>query len=175
MQRTALRAAADAERYTDAEHRVAAILPILDTMKTILAMLVAALVSAACDTRSHEAAGDSASNREIRTTSGLMYRTTHDGTGPVARRGDTVRIHETLSLADGRVIFSSREKGTPVTFVLGANQVIPGVDEGVSGMRVGERRALVVPPSLDGRTYDPALIPAGSTLYYDIELLAIGK
>jgi FKBP-type peptidyl-prolyl cis-trans isomerase len=52
-------------------------------------------------------------------------------------------------------------------------RVIAGVDEGVTGMRVGERRTLVVPPSLDGRTYDPALIPAGSTLYYDSALIAI--
>ena len=42
-------------------------------------------------------------------------------------------------------------------------------------MRVGERRSLVVPPSLDGRTYDPAFIPVGSTLYYDIELVTIVK
>jgi FKBP-type peptidyl-prolyl cis-trans isomerase len=70
-----------------------------------------------------------------------------------------VRIHETLSLPDGRVIFTSRRNNQPVKFVLGASQVIAGVDEGVTGMRVGERRKLLVPPSLDGRTFDPAFIP----------------
>jgi FKBP-type peptidyl-prolyl cis-trans isomerase len=142
-------------------------------MKIILAVLVVAL--AACQTRPRAVVSESVSDNRVRTASGLIYKTTAAGRGPMARRGDSVRIHETLSLADGRVIFSSREKGTPVTFVLGANQVIAGIDEGVTGMRVGERRSLIVPPSLDGRTYDPVFIPAGSTLYYDVELVAIVK
>jgi peptidylprolyl isomerase len=143
-------------------------------MKTVSAVLIVAL-AAACETTARDRGSDSASDNRVHTASGLIYETMKPGTGRSARRGDTVRIHETLSLADGRVIFNSREKGTPVTFVLGANQVIPGVEEGVTGMRVGERRSLVVPPSLDGRTYDPAFIPAGSTLYYDIELVTIVK
>ena len=143
-------------------------------MKTVSAVLIVAL-AAACETTARDPDSDSAADNRVHTASGLSYETTNPGTGRAARRGDTVRIHETLSLADGRVLFNSREKGTPVTFVLGANQVIPGVEEGVTGMRVGERRSLVVPPSLDGRTYDPAFIPAGSTLYYDIELVTIVK
>jgi FKBP-type peptidyl-prolyl cis-trans isomerase len=50
--------------------------------------------------------------------------------------------------------------------------VIPGVEEGVIGMRIGERRRLRVPPALDGRTFDPAFIPPAATRLYDIELLA---
>ena len=50
---------------------------------------------------------------------------------------------------------------------------VAGVDEGVTGMRVGERRKLVVPPSLDGRTFDPSFIPPGSILHYDVELVEI--
>jgi peptidylprolyl isomerase len=137
--------------------------------------VVIVMFALGCDTPSRESIGDSPSDTRVHTASGLIYKATAPGTGAVARRGDTVRIHETLSLADGRVLFNSREKGVPVTFVLGANQVIPGIDEGVTGMRVGERRELVVPPSLDGRTYDPAFIPPGSTLYYDVELVAIVK
>lgn len=82
-------------------------------------------------------------------------------------------IHETLTLADGKRIFSSRDKNNPVKFLLGGNQAIAGVDVGVTGMRVGERRKLIVPPSLDGRTFDPAFIPPGSILHYDIELIKI--
>ena len=59
-----------------------------------------------------------------------------------------------------------------VTFTLGANQVIRGVEEGVTGMRVGERRMLRVPPALDGRAFDPAFIPPTATRLYDIEVLA---
>jgi len=86
-----------------------------------------------------------------------------------------VRIHEALSLPDGRVIFNSRDKNQTVTFILAANQVIPGVDEGVTGMRVGERRKLLVPPSLDGRKFDPSSIPADAIRHYDVELVEIVK
>jgi FKBP-type peptidyl-prolyl cis-trans isomerase len=112
---------------------------------------------------------------QIKTASGLIYEIVVPGTGALAQRGDKVRIHETLSLPDGRVIFNSREKNQTVTFVLGANHVIPGVDEGVTGMRVGERRRLLVRPSLDGRKFDPSFIPPDAIRHYDIELLEIVK
>ena len=69
-----------------------------------------------------------------------MYEIVAKGTGPTAgpvRRSES----KTLSLPDGRVIFSSRKNNQTVTFVLGAKQVIAGVDEGVTGMPVGERRS----------------------------------
>lgn len=105
----------------------------------------------------------------------MIYKIVVKGTGALAQRGDKVRIHESLSLPDGKVIFNSREKNQTVTFVLGGNQVIPGVDEGVTGMRVGERRRLLVPPSLDGRTFDPSFIPPEAIRHYDIELVEIVK
>ena len=109
----------------------------------------------------------------VQAKSGLMYRVIVSGGGPTAVAGQSVTIHETLTLADGKLIFSSRAKNQPVTFTLGANQVIPGVEEGVTGMRVGERRLLRVPPALDGRQFDPAFIPAQAIRHNDIELLAI--
>jgi FKBP-type peptidyl-prolyl cis-trans isomerase FkpA len=109
----------------------------------------------------------------VRTASGLEYQIVTEGRGQPVQRGDTVTIHESLSLPDGRTIFDSRAApNQPVTFVLGANQVIPGVEEGVAGMRVGERRRLRVPPALDGRTFDPAFIPPTAIRLYDIEVLA---
>jgi FKBP-type peptidyl-prolyl cis-trans isomerase len=110
-----------------------------------------------------------------RTPSGLAYQIVAQGTGPAAAVGDRVTIHETLSLSDGRLIFSSRAPDKPVTFTLGANQVIPGVDEAVRGMRVGERRQVRVPPALDGRAFDPAFIPPDAVRHYDIELLTIRR
>jgi len=84
-----------------------------------------------------------------------------------------VRIHETTTLKDGTLIYSTRTNGKPLKFWLGGNQVIAGVDEGVRGMRVGERRKLIVPPSLSKRSSYPANIPPEATLYYDIELVEI--
>ncbi|MGH7694393.1 MAG: FKBP-type peptidyl-prolyl cis-trans isomerase [Gemmatimonadaceae bacterium] len=109
----------------------------------------------------------------IRTASGLEYLIVTAGSGRAVQSGDTVTIHEALSLTDGRVVFDSRvAPNKAVTFILGAKQVIPGVEEGVTGMRVGERRRLRVPPALDGRTFDPAFIPPDATRLYDIEVLA---
>jgi FKBP-type peptidyl-prolyl cis-trans isomerase len=84
-----------------------------------------------------------------------------------------VRIHETTTLKDGTLLYSTRSKGNPLKFLLGGNQVIAGFDEGVRGMRVGERRKLIVPPSLSKRSTYPANTPPGATLYYDIELIEI--
>jgi hypothetical protein len=96
------------------------------------------------------------------TPSGLAYHIKSHGRGPAIKAGDQVTMHETLSLPDGRVVFSSRTAGHPVSFTMGANQVIPGVEEGVTGMRTGELRLLLVPPRLDGRTLDPAILPPAS-------------
>jgi FKBP-type peptidyl-prolyl cis-trans isomerase len=104
--------------------------------------------------------------------SGLQYRVLAAGTGPTAQAGQRVTIHETTTLPNGTVIYTSRG-GSPITFQLGANQVITGVDEGVTGMRAGERRLLVVPPSLSKRTAYPANTPPDSTLHIDVELVQI--
>lgn len=108
----------------------------------------------------------------VKTSSGLEYEVIQHGTGAVARPGQTVLIHEIFTV-DGRLIYSSRDKDAPVRFLLGGNQVIPGVDEAVTGMRVGERRKLTVPPALDGRTFDPAFIRPDALRHYDIELVDI--
>jgi FKBP-type peptidyl-prolyl cis-trans isomerase len=111
--------------------------------------------------------------KTITTKSGLRYEIVAEGRGPAAKPGSQVRIHETTTLKDGTLIYSTRSKGDPLKFVLGGNQVIAGVDEGVRGMRVGERRKLIVPPSLSKRSTYPANTPSEATLYYDIELLGI--
>ena len=114
-----------------------------------------------------------APSRAVTTTSGLIYQIVTPGRGPAARRGQHVRIHETTTLADGTVIYSTRTNDKPLTFLLGGNQVIAGVDEGVTGMKVGERRRLVVPTSLSRRSSYPANTPPDAILQYDIELLEV--
>lgn len=111
----------------------------------------------------------------VRSTSGLSFQVLTHGTGPVAASGHSVTIHETTSLANGTVIYDSRAKNTPVTFLLGGHQVIAGVEEGVTGMRAGERRRLVVPPSLSVRSMYPPNTPKDSTLHIDVELLGIRR
>jgi FKBP-type peptidyl-prolyl cis-trans isomerase len=104
--------------------------------------------------------------------SGLRVLVLAKGTGTAARAGQQVTIHETTTLPSGGLIYTSRG-GAPITFRLGGNQVITGVDEGVTGMRVGERRLLVVPPALSRRAVYPANTPPESTLHIDVELIQI--
>ena len=111
--------------------------------------------------------------KTITTKSGLQYEVVTEGRGEPAKPGSSVRIHETTTLKDGTVIYTTRVNGKPLKFLLGGNQVIAGVDEGVRGMRVGERRKLMVPPSLSKRSSYPANTPPDATLYYDIELVEI--
>jgi FKBP-type peptidyl-prolyl cis-trans isomerase len=82
-------------------------------------------------------------------------------------------IHETTQLADGTMITDTWAMNHPIRFLLGGNQVIDGMDEAVTGMRVGERRKLIVPPSLSKRTIYPenGLFSPEDTLYYNVILL----
>lgn len=115
----------------------------------------------------------SSSGSMITTRSGLIYEIVAEGEGPAAVPGQLVRIHETTTLINGTLIYSTRTNNRPITFFLGGNQVIAGVDEAVTGMRTGERRKAIVPPSLSKRSSYPANTPPDSTLYYDIELVEI--
>ena len=140
----------------------------------IASVLLAATIPAHVGAQTPIQTPDTAVAVWVRTASGLEYRVVTEGRGRSVQRGDTVTIHESLSLPDGRTVFDSRvAPNKPVTFTLGANQVIRGVEEGVTGMRVGERRRLRVPPALDGRAFDPAFIPPAATRLYDIEVLAV--
>ena len=109
----------------------------------------------------------------VKSKSGLTYAVLKAGSGPVATKGQSVSIHETTMLMNGTVIFDSRAKNVPVTFLLGGNQVIAGVEEGVTGMRVGERRMLVIPPKLSVRSMYPPNTPKDSTLRIDLELVGV--
>jgi FKBP-type peptidyl-prolyl cis-trans isomerase len=109
-----------------------------------------------------------------RTASGLRYHDLVEGTGPEATSGNPVVVHYTGWLPNGTEFDSSRRRGDPFQFMLGAGQVIAGWDEGVAGMRVGGRRQLVIPPDL---AYGPASpgagIPPNATLVFDVELLGV--
>lgn len=108
------------------------------------------------------------------TPSGLQYRDDKVGDGQEAKAGDHVAVHYTGTLTDGKKFDSSRDRGQPFQFVLGGGMVIRGWDEGVAGMKIGGRRTLVIPPELGyGSRAMGNVIPANSTLVFDVELLGI--
>lgn len=95
------------------------------------------------------------------------------GTGPTALPGDTVTVDYIGTLTDGTVFDNSYESGKPITFRIGAGEVIKGWDQGVPGMRVGGKRRLTVPPELGYGSQATGSIPANSTLVFEIELLSV--
>jgi hypothetical protein len=105
---------------------------------------------------------------------GLIKETLKAGTGEAAKTGDKVSVHYTGTLLDGTKFDSSVDRGTPFSFTLGANRVIAGWEQGVLGMKVGEKRKLTIPPELGyGAGGVPGAIPGNATLIFEVELLGI--
>ena len=99
-----------------------------------------------------------------------------EGTGEVAESGDLVSVHYTGTLTDGTKFDSSRDRGEPFQFTLGAGDVIEGWDIGVAGMKVGGMRKLTIPPALGyGERGAGTLIPPNATLVFEVELLGVTK
>jgi FKBP-type peptidyl-prolyl cis-trans isomerase len=111
----------------------------------------------------------------VRTPSGLVYWDIRVGTGDVAKEGSHVRVHYTGWLTNGKKFDSSVDAGTPFDFTIGNGEVIKGWEEGVSGMRVGGKRQLRIPPALGyGADGTPdGTIPPNSNLIFDVQLLQV--
>jgi FKBP-type peptidyl-prolyl cis-trans isomerase len=103
------------------------------------------------------------------------------GTGAEAVPGQHITVHYTGWLFDeaapdnkGRKFDSSRDRGDPFSFELGAGRVIQGWDEGFAGMKVGGTRRLVIPPEQGyGARGAGGVIPPNATLVFEVELLAV--
>lgn len=112
---------------------------------------------------------------EVETGWGYTYHDEELGLGASARSGKVVTVHYTGRLANGTKFDSSHDRGEPFEFRLGEGAVIKGWDEGVAGMKVGGKRVLTIPPYLayGDKDMGNGLIPANSTLVFEVELLAV--
>ena len=118
-----------------------------------------------------------AASESVTLKSGLKYQDSVVGTGALAEKGKSVSVHYTGWLDESGkkgTQFDSSVGGAPFQFVLGAGMVIAGWDEGVSGMKVGGKRTLTIPANLGyGASGFPPVIPANSTLIFDVELIGV--
>ncbi len=109
-----------------------------------------------------------------KTDSGLHYKIFQNGDGANAEKGKTVSVHYKGSLTDGTVFDSSYKRNQPIDFPLGMGHVIPGWDEGIALLKVGDKARFVIPPYLGyGETGAGGVIPPNATLIFDVELVDV--
>ena len=105
----------------------------------------------------------------------VQIETTKQGSGDGAKDGDTLVVHYTGTLTDGKQFDSSRGRG-PFEVTLGQRRVIAGWEQGLQGMKKGETRRLTIPPELGyGARGAGGVIPPNATLVFDVELLEIKR
>ena len=139
-------------------------------MRIIAILVVIGLAAAAIGYLIANRSGEA----EVTTPSGLKYTDEVVGTGATPQKGQTVTVHYTGTLENGKKFDSSRDRGTPADFRIGVGAVIPGWDEGLMTMKVGGKRKLVIPGALGyGRAGRPPDIPPNATLVFDVELLGV--
>jgi len=110
---------------------------------------------------------------EVTTASGLKYQDLVVGTGEEATIGRTVSVHYTGWLTDGTKIDSSVDRGQPIEFPLGTPGIIRGWNEGLTGMKVGGKRHLVIPANLGYGAAGKGPVPPDATLVFDVELVGV--
>lgn len=87
--------------------------------------------------------------------------------------GDVISVHYVGTLADGTKFDSSLDRGETFVFTVGAGQVIPGWEQGVLGMKLGEKRKLTIPAHLAyGEQGIPGVIPPSATLIFEVDLVS---
>ncbi len=109
-----------------------------------------------------------------KTDSGLRYKILQKGDGKKAEKGKTVSVHYKGMLPDGQVFDSSYQRKQPIDFTLGVGQVIPGWDEGIGLLQVGDKARLVIPSDLAyGSRGAGGVIPPDANLIFDVELMDV--
>ncbi len=152
-------------------------------MKTSLTLISALLLSTTLTACNNSTSTDKIKEVIVAPApiSSLIIDDVKVGTGDEAKAGQNVSVHYTGWLYDanaadkhGKQFDSSRTRGTPFNFPLGAGRVIKGWDQGVAGMKVGGQRTLTIPSALGyGARGAGASIPPNAVLVFDVELIGV--
>lgn len=111
----------------------------------------------------------------LQTESGLRYQIIQAGSGKTPESGQTVSVHYKGMFADGKEFDNSYKRGNPISFPVGMGNVIPGWDEGIQLLKVGDKARFVIPSDLGyGSRGAGGVIPPNATLVFDVELVSIG-
>ncbi|WKZ31579.1 MAG: FKBP-type peptidyl-prolyl cis-trans isomerase [Candidatus Dojkabacteria bacterium] len=106
----------------------------------------------------------------------MVIETLQEGSGDGAKAGDFIEVNYEGRLLDGTKFDSSYDRGQTFQFTLGAGEVIDGWDQGIEGMKVGEKRKLTIPSELGYGEYgNPPTIPGGAALVFEVELVNIAR
>jgi FKBP-type peptidyl-prolyl cis-trans isomerase len=147
------------------------VIPILMSLLTVVSQAQTAAHKAAVP---NTKAPTKVTGDGVKTDSGLQYWDIKVGIGTEAKAGSHVTVHYTGWLTSGKKFDSSVDAGQPYDFTIGKGDVIKGWEEGVTGMKVGGKRQLRIPPDLAyGKQGYPGAVPANATLIFDIRLLAV--
>jgi len=144
-------------------------------MKKSISLLFCLLIITSCGSSVNSPIQDTpqqiATSQFTTTTNGVQVHDITIGSGNTTQPGRLLTVHYTGWLESGTKFDSSLDRNDPFQFVLGAGRVIPGWEEGVSGMRVGGHRQLIIPPALAyGANGSGSTIPPNATLIFEIEL-----
>jgi len=149
----------------------------MQTFQKIISFTLVCISLVACGKKEFKVQPWTLTNTDtITTPSGLKYLVVHqtkDSLATQAKAGKTVLVHYTGFLSDGKIFDSSIERNQPIQFQLGAGMVIPGWDEGIALMKVGDKLRLIIPPNLGYGNQSAGEIPANSTLLFDVELVGV--
>ncbi|WP_422080523.1 SUMF1/EgtB/PvdO family nonheme iron enzyme [Ulvibacterium sp.] len=138
-------------------------------ISTVLVLTICSILIVGCRDKEKNDQG------HITLESGLQYEILKTGTGETVKEGDEVIVHERMGYRDGTELYTTDGSENLPKFLVGGNQAVEGVDQGVRGMQTGEIRKLIVPPSLSKRKQYPDFLSPDSTLVNEIEIVEIIK
>jgi peptidylprolyl isomerase len=146
--------------------------------RAIIQTALAAMAAAASTSIVSTLALAQTAGKPMTTASGLQIIDSNVGTGASPKPGQTCVMHYTGWFYEngqkGKKFDSSVDRNEPFEFPIGQRRVIAGWDEGVSTMKVGGKRTLIIPPALGyGARGAGGVIPPNATLMFDVELLAV--